>query len=90
VSALSNDRSAQPIKVLSTAAFFAGEPEVLADRVRSVLAYDDGTIRVHDPLGGHYTICHSLSAEETARVMAVARHQREMHANAAVLAAGGE
>lgn len=64
------------IRVWSSAAFFTGEPAVLADRVRWVMVDDDGTIRVEDDVAGHYTTVHSLSAEETARVLRVARGQR--------------
>jgi len=68
------------IRVLSTAAFFAGEPAVLTDRVRAVLVDEDDTIRVQDETAGYYTTVHSLSAEETARVLELARKHRQKRA----------
>jgi len=33
----------------------------------------DGTVTVYDSVAGHYTICHSLSADSQARIRRLAR-----------------
>ena len=33
----------------------------------------DGTVRVYDPIAGHYTVCHSLTARQMQMIRAEAR-----------------
>jgi hypothetical protein len=33
----------------------------------------DGTVRVYDPIAGHYTVCHSLSAKQQQMIRAEAK-----------------
>lgn len=42
------------------------------NRITAAYADTDGTVRVYDPTAGYYTVCHSLSAAQIARVRRLA------------------
>lgn len=57
------------IRFTARCAPFTGQPRA----EHRVMVERDGTVRVYDGVAGHYTVCHSLTAEEQARLVRAAK-----------------